>query len=66
MKRFKAVVCANCGCVQSTEAVSVIKCKRCGKNKQFKKLKILKTFDTGKQAALFVQEYTKLKWKQSK
>ena len=64
MKRFKIIVCPNCGCVQSTEAESTIKCKRCGKSKQFKALKILKTFDTGQQAALFVQEYTKLKWEQ--
>ena len=64
MKRFKAVVCPACGCVQSTEAVSAVKCKRCGKSRQFTALKILKTFDTGKEASLFIQEYTRLKWKQ--
>jgi len=65
MKRFKVVACS-CGTVQSTEAEKTIKCVRCGKSKQMNKVKILKTFDTGKQAVLFVQEYNKLKWKQSK
>jgi ribosomal protein L40E len=66
MRRFKVVVCAKCGAAQATESEKELKCRRCGKSTVFKKLKVLRTFDTGRQAALFIQEYTKLKWKQKK
>jgi uncharacterized Zn finger protein (UPF0148 family) len=66
MKRFKAIVCPKCGFVQSTEAEGSIKCFGCGKSTVFSKLKVLQTFDTGQQSALFIQEYKKQKWETQK
>jgi catabolite regulation protein CreA len=39
----------------------LLKCRKCGSSTVFRKLKILNTFDSGKEAALFVQEYNRLK-----
>lgn len=68
MSNFRVIQCPNCGNLQSSASNTVFKCFRCQKSKTINPkskfglgVKVLKTFDNGKSAALFIQEYTKLK-----
>jgi ribosomal protein L37E len=40
----------------------MFKCFRCGKAKHAERTKMLAAFGTGREAALFIQEYMKAKW----
>ncbi len=62
--KFKVYQCANCGNLQSSEAAVVFKCFRCGKSKRAAKTKMLAHFGTGRESALFIQEYMKVKWEE--
>ncbi|MBW3016780.1 DUF1922 domain-containing protein [Candidatus Woesearchaeota archaeon] len=59
---YKVFQCHECGTVQASTASSVFKCVRCGKTKLVRKAKILKSGLDGRTAAIFVQEYMKIKW----
>ena len=68
MKPFKVIQCPNCGNIQVSQTSTVFKCFRCGKSKTFNPksklglgVKVLASFDTGNEAALFVQEYQRVK-----
>ena len=60
--RFKVYQCFSCGNIQSSESISMFKCFRCGKAKHAERTKMLAAFGTGREAALFIQEYMKAKW----
>ncbi len=73
MKKFKVVQCPNCGSVQSSQTTIIFKCFRCGRSKTVNPksrlgfgIKILESFDTGDEAAKFVQEYQKQIWENKK
>jgi hypothetical protein len=68
MKNFRVIQCPSCGNVQVSQTSSTFKCFRCGKSRTFNPksqlglgVKILASFDTGEQAAKFVQEYQRVK-----
>ena len=65
---YKVVQCPSCGKVQSTTADKTFKCFGCGKSRTINPksklgfgLKIIKTFNSGEDAAKFIIEYTKQK-----
>ena len=67
---FKVCQCPKCGNIQSTQSETIFKCFRCNKSTTINPksklghgLKILKTFSDGNQAARFIIEFTKIKFK---
>jgi len=68
MKKFKVVQCPKCGNIQTSQSLLIFKCFRCGKSRTMNPksrlglgVKILDSFDTGIEAAKFVQEYLRKK-----
>jgi len=71
MSNFRVIQCPNCGSIQSSASTTVFKCFGCQKSKTINPkskfglgVKVLQTFDNGKSAALFIQEYKRLKFEE--
>ncbi len=66
--RFKVIQCPSCGHVQSSQSNTTFKCFRCGKSRKMNPksklglgVKILASFESGIQAAQFIQAYQQKK-----